>query len=232
VIEFKPWFPRFLSFDWGFEHSAVTYWHATDGETYWTYREWVTSHMTAPEIAAGIIERTPAAVNRGDFDERRALKAFYAGPDVFSRKTSDRTVAIEMDSAMAPHGFGFGGITTAAAGPGDRILGWNFCYQLLKSGKHKISPDCPMLIKAIPAAVRDYPLKGEDAKKTSDVLDDCRDAWRYGIYTSSLQPRVPLEVAALKLVTAPLDNLTARAVQYRDAYATLRRGRQGIRFGR
>jgi hypothetical protein len=232
LIELKPWFPRFLSFDWGFDHAAVTYWHATDGESYWTYREWVTSHMTAPEIAAGIIERTPTAKEWGKFDERRALKRFYAGPDVFSRKTSDRTVAIELDTAMATAGFGFSGVSPAAAGPGDRILGWNLCYQLLKAGKGKISPACPELIKAIPAAVRDYPLKGEDAKKTGDVWDDCRDAWRYGWYTSSIQPRIPIEIEAAKAMTAPLENLLARSVQYKNAMVDIRRRRAGLTFGR
>ncbi len=27
-IDWKPWWPRWISIDWGFEHSAATYWHA------------------------------------------------------------------------------------------------------------------------------------------------------------------------------------------------------------
>src|SRR3984885_15944755 len=27
-IEWQPWWPRWISIDWGFEHPAATYWHA------------------------------------------------------------------------------------------------------------------------------------------------------------------------------------------------------------
>jgi hypothetical protein len=232
VIVLKPWWPRFISFDWGFDHAAVTYWHATDGENYFTYREWVTSHTTAPDIAAGWVERTPEALEPGGFNERAAVTALYAGPDVFSRKTSDRTVAIELESALAGKGFELRGITAAAAGPGDRRLGWNFMYQLLQQGRWKISPRCAELIKALPAAVRDYPNHAEDAKKTNDVWDDCRDSARYGIYTSAQEAVVPLKEAAAKMVTAPMTNLTARAIEFRNAMADIERGRSGMRFGR
>jgi len=107
-----------------------------------------------------------------------------------------------------------------------------FLYQMFKEGRLKISPSCPVLVKAIPAAIRDHPNHPEDLLKTETDGDDALDALRYGVYTSSLQPRVPLEVSALKLVTAPVENLLARRVQYDNAMADLRRGRQGIRFGR
>lgn len=28
TIDWKPWWPRWISADWGFEHPAATYWHA------------------------------------------------------------------------------------------------------------------------------------------------------------------------------------------------------------
>lgn len=232
MIQLQPYFPRLIGFDWGYIHSAVTLWGATDSENYYIYREWVTSNLTAPEIAAGIIERTPCARVVGGFDERKMVKAMYCGTDIFARKTTDRTIAIEMDSVLAPHGFGFSGVSPAATGPGDRVLGWNFLAQLFKQDRIKISPACRTLLKAIPAAIRAYPDKPEDLKKVEGDGDDALDALRYLCFSSSLQPRVPLEVAALRLVTAPLSNLTARAVQYKDAMADLRRGRRGIRFGR
>jgi hypothetical protein len=226
VVTLRPYWPRILHGDWGFDHFSAFYLTATDGDNYYTYREYITNHKTAPELAHGILEMIP------EQNERKMVKTFYMGPDVFAKKTSDRTVAIEIDSVLTPHGFGFSGITPAAAGPGDRVLRWSFCYQLLKSGKHKISPDCPELIKAIPAAVRDYPLKGEDCKKTSDVWDDCRDAWGMGLYTSSLSPRLPIELEAAKLVTVPMSNLTGRALQYREAMQDVRRRRAGMSLGR
>jgi hypothetical protein len=32
-IEWKPWWPRWISIDWGFEHPAATYWHARERQT-------------------------------------------------------------------------------------------------------------------------------------------------------------------------------------------------------
>ena len=28
TLEWQPWWPRWISIDWGFEHPAATYWHA------------------------------------------------------------------------------------------------------------------------------------------------------------------------------------------------------------
>ncbi|HEY4950573.1 MAG TPA: phage terminase large subunit [Candidatus Acidoferrales bacterium] len=85
-IEWQPWWPRWISIDWGFEHPAATYWHAQapaslsavaaakDGDSYVsadagarpnscviTYREYVT-HRTSPrELAREIIARSVAS---------------------------------------------------------------------------------------------------------------------------------------------------------------------------
>jgi phage terminase large subunit len=63
-FDWKPWWPRWISIDWGFEHPAATYWHASapasapPASRVVTYREYVT-HRTAPrELAQEIIERS------------------------------------------------------------------------------------------------------------------------------------------------------------------------------
>jgi phage terminase large subunit len=82
-IDWKPWWPRWISIDWGFEHPAAIYWHA-QGE--WkgsanrdkrgteaagegtedeqkpksgviTYRECVTRHMAPRDLAREIVSR-------------------------------------------------------------------------------------------------------------------------------------------------------------------------------
>ena len=78
-IDWKPWWPRWISIDWGFEHPAAAYWHAQSpasepvgvaaGERepnahpnscVVTYREYVT-HRTAPrDLAREIIARSLA----------------------------------------------------------------------------------------------------------------------------------------------------------------------------
>ena len=85
-IEWQPWWPRWISIDWGFEHPAATYWHAqapgtcsaataatdrnarADGAAQGsssscvvTYREYVT-HRTSPrDLAREIIARSVAS---------------------------------------------------------------------------------------------------------------------------------------------------------------------------
>jgi phage terminase large subunit len=98
-IEWQPWWPRWISIDWGFEHPAATYWHAQapvslsaaadgrSGNSYAnedargqpnscvvTYREYVT-HRTSPrELAREIVARSVASSQRAVSD------GFYSGP--------------------------------------------------------------------------------------------------------------------------------------------------------
>jgi phage terminase large subunit len=87
-VEWQPWWPRWISIDWGFEHPAATYWHAqapgtfatggaregsfaADGDARGqpsscvvTYREYVT-HRTSPrELAREIIARSLGSERR------------------------------------------------------------------------------------------------------------------------------------------------------------------------
>ena len=87
-VEWQPWWPRWISIDWGFEHPAATYWHAqapgtfatggaregsfaADGDARGqpsscvvTYREYVT-HRTSPrELAREIIARSLGSEQR------------------------------------------------------------------------------------------------------------------------------------------------------------------------
>jgi len=79
-IDWKPWWPRWISVDWGFEHPAAVYWHA---QGQWesaggganeqrtgvvTYREYVT-HRTPPrELAREIVARCVAGGDSGRGD--------------------------------------------------------------------------------------------------------------------------------------------------------------------
>ncbi|MGA9570625.1 MAG: phage terminase large subunit [Candidatus Acidiferrales bacterium] len=87
-IEWQPWWPRWISIDWGFEHPAATYWHAqapgslaasgaSEGSSglagnaraqpnscVVTYREYVT-HRTSPrDLAREIIARSVGSEQR------------------------------------------------------------------------------------------------------------------------------------------------------------------------
>ena len=48
-VELKPWWPRWISIDWGFEHPSAVYWHAKDGDRVITYRELVRNGLGETE---------------------------------------------------------------------------------------------------------------------------------------------------------------------------------------
>ena len=50
----EPWWPRWISIDWGFEHPSAVYWHAArpDGGVV-TYREFVQNHLSPRHAGAG-----------------------------------------------------------------------------------------------------------------------------------------------------------------------------------
>jgi phage terminase large subunit len=66
AVDWKPWWRRWISVDWGFEHPAAVYWHAAvpgietgggEANRVVTYREYVT-HRTPPrELAREIVAR-------------------------------------------------------------------------------------------------------------------------------------------------------------------------------
>jgi phage terminase large subunit len=53
----EPWWPRWISIDWGFEHPSAVYWHAArpDGAVI-TYREFVANHLSPRMLAQAIAE--------------------------------------------------------------------------------------------------------------------------------------------------------------------------------
>ncbi|MGB0036505.1 MAG: hypothetical protein WBP79_13630 [Candidatus Acidiferrales bacterium] len=80
-IDWRPWWPRWISVDWGFEHPAAVYWHValpaviggTDNPVcaprVVTYREFVTRHTSPRDLAREIIKRSKSSdrhSERGD----------------------------------------------------------------------------------------------------------------------------------------------------------------------
>jgi hypothetical protein len=69
TIDWKPWWPRWISIDWGFEHPSATYWHAAapgrdeiaPRQIVITYREYVTQRTAPRDLAHEIIARSLAS---------------------------------------------------------------------------------------------------------------------------------------------------------------------------
>ncbi len=188
----KPWWKQWMSLDWGRNHFAANYWH-TRGVISpqdaldvlgWpvslpvnltiTRREHVARQKSELDYAREIIELTPE-------EERRQLKAYFCGHDIFGERSSQNTIAQQIDSIFIPAGF-----PRCEMADLDRKGGASLMYNLLLESKRMaatneecwlIGAGCPELIDAIPALMRD-PDNLEDVKKTdssTNPLDDVYD---------------------------------------------------------
>jgi len=230
-IDWKSWWPRWISLDWGFEHPAAVYWHAAipGGSEFFTgadrrrdnasrdegsgasrkvvtYREYVT-HRTPPrELAREIIERSQGSLGLEKID------AIYLSPDAFAQRTDEASIADQMGDVLAAAGF-----PRPIPADNDRIGGWMLMYQMLDAGEWLLTENCAELIRTIPNLVRDS-IRVEDIEKLDG--DDPADAARYGLksrYRTNETSReyVPYEQRLAARMTS-LDP-TVRAIQARKA---------------
>ncbi len=226
-IEWKPWWPRWISIDWGFEHPAAAYWHTSapsssagistratgtpqppPNSTVVTYREFVT-HRTAPrDLARELVARSRA------FDgTTEKIDAIYLSPDAFARRTDEASIAEQMGDVFAA-----AGLPRPIPADNDRIGGWMLMYQMLEAGEWILTENCIELIRTIPNLVRDM-ARVEDVEKMDG--DDPADAARYGLksrYATRAAyaiERLPYEARlAARAVSA---DPTVRAIQARKA---------------
>jgi len=197
TLEFSPWAYRWISGDWGFTHDAAIHWHVyVSGVTY-TYRELIVNNLEPYQLAQRIVELTG--------DEK--IRTVFLGPDAFAKKTSPRTIAIEMNEVFAKSG-----IPAAVPADNDRKGGARLMHQLLTQGQWKINPRCFNLIKRLPEMVID-PDDPDDYLKVDG--DDGVDSARYGIKSVPREIDEPVEEKIRNFVTAK--DPTFRALQYQMA---------------
>lgn len=226
-IEFREWWPRWISLDWGFEHPAAVYWHTaipgshanrtgadSRGAAYEeaagsyvprqqiaTYREYVT-HRTPPrELAREIVARSEFG---GD---RETIDAIYLSPDAFARRTDEASIAEQMGDVFAASG-----LPRPIPADDDRIGGWMLMYQMLDAGEWVLTDNCAELVRTLPGLIRD-PGRIEDVLKVNG--DDPADAARYGLKSRygarQHTAHVPLEQRLAARVTS--SDPTVRAIQ-------------------
>ncbi|MGA8869806.1 MAG: hypothetical protein WB460_01620 [Candidatus Acidiferrales bacterium] len=228
-IDWKPWWRRWISVDWGFEHPAAVYWHAAvpgieagerEANRIVTYREYVT-HRTPPrELAREIIARSMSV--EGD---REKVEAVYLSPDAFARRTDEASIAEQMGDVFAA-----AGLPRPVPADDDRVGGWMLMYQMLDAGEWVLTENCIELIRTLPNLVRD-PARIEDIEKMDG--DDPADAARYGLKSRYAvhrggERRMPLadRLAARALSADP----TIRAIQARKAQMEETRGGRPVPF--
>lgn len=181
-LNLQPWWPRWISCDWGYGHPLCVHWHAKDGDRIITYRE-----LYGPRIGETKLGELVAELSEGE-----RISRFFLSPDAFDKRTSQNTIA-ECVGEIVKH------YDIPAPVPADnsRISGWRLMYDLLEADLWTISSTCTNLIKTLPTLIRDED-NIEDILKVdhseNEIGDDAADCARYGL-KSMLAPRnMPWEV--------------------------------------
>jgi phage terminase large subunit len=163
----EPWWPRWISVDWGFQHPSAVYWHCAvpgpENSRIVTYREFVQNGLSPRMLAQAIAERSG----------RERISEVFLSPDAFAHRTSEASIAEQVGEVLVANG-----LPRPAAADDDRIGGWQLMYQLLESDAWVITENCARLIECLPLLVRDDH-RVEDIRKTDG--DDPADAARYGL---------------------------------------------------
>ena len=230
----QPWWPRICSQDWGFGHNNANLWGAIGKlspdrardlgvETEWpidvivVYRELVVSETGEEDLAREIVRLTPQ-------DERKLIGSYWLGPDAWAKRGSADSVADQIGSVLALHGF-----PTPQPANNDRIGGFRLLYNCFQRNQWRkgapvlreasktgpmllVSSACPQVISAIPLAIRN-PDRLEDVLKVETIGDDVIDCLRYmGMSHISPRSKAPREVRAREVFEShenPTDRMIA-----------------------
>lgn len=192
ALEIKPWWPRWVSGDWGYEHDACFYWHTIDENgDIWTYREYVTNHEGARKLAESLIKCSEVIVDHeSGKTEVEKLEAFYLSHDAFHHK-DEHTIAEQMADVL--RGAGLPEPVNAGTDKmGGEVLCKDRLGHLREDGTYHrrafIADTCTRLIAVIPTAPRDEDKPEQIAKFLGD---DPLDGWRHGIYGFLNQRQAP-----------------------------------------
>lgn len=230
-IQFEPWWPRWISIDWGFEHPAAVYWHTsvptpsdsrvaehgTQSNCFRTitYREFVNQHMSPRELAAAILDSTTG----------EKISSVYLSPDAFARHTDYTTIADQIGDMFVAFG-----LPRPIPADNDRVGGWMLMYQMLDANEWLITSNCTKLIRTLPNLVRDN-IRVEDIAKMDG--DDPADAARYGLksrLSASNAANAPYEQRIAARITS--SDPTIRAIQARRAHLAEHDRSSPIHFAR
>lgn len=166
-IKLNPFWPRFLSIDWGFSAPMAIYWHAVAPEDkVYTYREWYKTEMLDNDASKEIYEITKEAGEKIEY----AVGDPMSFPVEIPHWKFGKLQSIRRSDIWAENG------VPIIMGDNSRVAGWSRMREYLKVSdyagrqepKWQISVSCTNLIREITSAIR-------DDKKPEDVDTDCSD---------------------------------------------------------
>lgn len=189
-LRMEPYWPRWISVDWGFQHPSAVYWHcavpvgqasrsvpedargATNeaGQAWtpvlpliFTYREFVQPQLSPRMLAQAIVEKTG----------RENISEIFLSPDAFATRTSETSIAEQMGEIFTAYG-----MPRPALADNERVHGWQLMYSLLADGRWLVAQNCQALIDCLPTLICEEG-HSEDIRKRDG--DDPADSARYGL---------------------------------------------------
>jgi phage terminase large subunit len=195
-LRLEPWWPRWISIDWGFQHPSAVYWHCAvpTGNSVrapWAGPRWGTNGEPLETQNAGDENaRGPRIVTYREFVQsglsprmlaqgiaersgQERISEVFLSPDAFAHRTAEASIAEQLSDVLASSG-----LPRAVAADDDRVGGWQLMYQLMENDAWSITENCAKLIECLPLLIRDE-RRVEDIRKVDG--DDAADAARYGL---------------------------------------------------
>jgi hypothetical protein len=197
----QPWWPRWVSQDWGYKHASPVHWHTTGNVSpemaRLLGRDWDAPRkcvFTYREHIATLAETDTSEKELGEILQRKSagekIETWILSSDAFGKKTSQNTAAELLKSGARS----FPEPQPANMEPGSRVVGWRFVSALISADTWFISDMCPEALAAMPALEYDKDSGGEDILKTDHLYDDVGDEIRYGLVDKLGVKGVPLPV--------------------------------------
>ncbi len=204
-IHLEPWWPRWISIDWGFQHPSAVYWHCAVPTP---ARSVIPSE--ARNLSSAFGQRDPSVASRFERAESttprddnpcrivtyREFVQSGLSPRMLAQAIAERSGRERISELfLSPDAFAHrtseasiaeqlgdvlvaNGLPRPAPADDDRVGGWMLLYQMLESDAWIITENCARLIECLPLLVRDNS-RPEDIRKMDG--DDPADAARYGL---------------------------------------------------
>jgi len=205
-VVFEPWQDRWISIDWGFEHSTVALWWTRvriktefDPEAKRTillcYRQLVLRQMNEQLIA----EKIAGANHTGDQVDH--IGHVYLSPDRFSKIDQFHSIADKMGDVFVEYE-----LPRPERANNRRVDGWRLCYTLLDTDTVAVLDNCPDVIDSIPKLMRDERNIEDAVKEGNELFLDVCESFRYGVMSYASEQQIPREILMQREIQAIPDN--------------------------
>ncbi len=223
-MRLEPWWPRWISIDWGFQHPSAVYWHCAAPAPFQPVisseaknrgrhdascldpsvaalpqddhaRAVGTRIVTYREFVQNGLSPRMLAQAIAERSGREQISEVFLSPDAFAHRTSEASIAEQLGDVLLANG-----LPRPTPADDDRVGGWQLMYQMLETDSWVITENCAKLIECLPLLVRDN-CRVEDIRKMDG--DDPADAARYGLVSGGRLAGVGAAFGPLRAGQAP-----------------------------